>query len=84
MRDTFLAAIGRGESVNDSEGGAIVEATRLLIAKQGHLSGADLASLQAQGIDKAMLFEMIGGISVKLLSNWVNHIANTKIDAQFE
>jgi uncharacterized peroxidase-related enzyme len=79
-----LAAISQGESIEDSEGSAIVEATRLLITKQGHLSGADLASLQAQGIDKATLYEMIGGISVKLLSNWVNHIASTKVDAQFE
>ncbi|MFT5080736.1 MAG: putative peroxidase-related enzyme [Planctomycetota bacterium] len=79
-----LTAVARGESVSESEGKAFVDATRLLIAKQGNLTGADLAALEAQGIDKATLYEVVGSISVKLLSNWVNHIANTKVDAQFE
>ena len=60
-----------------------MNATRLLMDKQGHLSGEDLAKLEQQGIDREVLFEIIGNIAVKTISNWVNHIARTKVDKQF-
>ena len=78
-----LAAVAKGQAVSEEEGGLFVDAVRLLLAKEGHLSGADLAQLEAVGIDKEVLFEMIANISVKLLSNWVNHIAGTEVDVAF-
>jgi alkylhydroperoxidase family enzyme len=56
---------------------------QLLLDKQGHLSGEDLARLEGQGIGREVIYELIANISVKMLSNWVNHVAKTKIDAQF-
>lgn len=78
-----LEAVASGQSVPDAEGGRYVEAAKLLLDKQGHLSGEDLARLKAEGIDREVLFEIVGGIAVKLVSTWVNHISNTEIDDQF-
>ena len=78
-----LEAVAAGQSIAEAEGAKYVNATRLLMDKQGHLSGQDLAELEHQGIDREVLFEIIGNIAVKTLSNWVNHIARTKVDKQF-
>ncbi|MFT5289587.1 MAG: putative peroxidase-related enzyme [Planctomycetota bacterium] len=80
---SVLAAVSAGQSIEASEGGDYVAAARLLIEKQGHLSGEDLARLEKQGIDREVLFEIIGSIAIKTVSNWVNHIARTKVDAEF-
>ena len=78
-----LEAVAAGQTIDASEGGDHVAATRLLMEKQGHLTAEDLGKLEQQGIDKEVLYEIIGNIAVKTVSNWVNHIAGTKIDAQF-
>ncbi len=78
-----LDAIAKGETIAEADGGAYVDATRLLMEKKGFLDGQDLARLQAQGINREAIYEIVASIAVKQVSNWVNHIAGTKVDAQF-
>jgi AhpD family alkylhydroperoxidase len=78
-----LDAVRAGQAIPEGEGGHMVEAVRLLLAGQGHLSGEERARLEGQGIDREVLYELIANISTKLLSNWVNHLAETEIDPQF-
>jgi AhpD family alkylhydroperoxidase len=78
-----LAAVAAGESIANDAGGLYVEATRLIMEKQGHLDGQDIARLEAQGLDREVLYEIVASVGVKLISNWINHIAGTKVDAQF-
>ncbi|HED66570.1 MAG TPA: hypothetical protein ENJ09_13570 [Planctomycetes bacterium] len=78
-----IEAASTGGEVDASEGGAFVDAARLLLAKHGKLDGRDLARLEAAGVDRPMLIELVGSISLKVLSTWVNHIAGTEIDPQF-
>lgn len=83
VQPSTLEAVAGGQDISADEGGKIVEAARLLMDKQGHLSGEDLARLQAAGVDREVLFEIISGIAMKLVTTWVNHISRTKVDDQF-
>ena len=75
--------MANGEAIAADAGGKYVEAALLIMEKQGHLTGQDLARLEGQGLDREVLYEIIGNIGVKIVSNWINHIAGTKVDAQF-
>lgn len=78
-----LKAVASGQEISVEAGGLYVEAARLIMEKQGHLDGQDLARLEAQGLDREVLYEIIANIGVKLVSNWINHIAGTRVDTQF-
>ena len=61
-----------------------VSAARLVHEKQGWLDADDLSALEAQGIDRRRLYDVIAITGLKLISNYVNHIAHTDIDEQFK
>lgn len=61
----------------------VVKGTRLVLAKKGWLSAEDLEALEADGIDRRQLYELIALIGLKTISTYINHIAHTEIDPQF-
>ncbi len=62
---------------------ALVKATRLILEKRGFLSAQELSEVEATGIERAQLYEVIAIIGIKTITNYINHIAKTPIDAQF-
>jgi uncharacterized peroxidase-related enzyme len=79
-----VEAINTGGLPDDGRLRALVQATRLLLDKRGWLDDEDLESLEKNGVDRAELFEINAIIGVKTFSNYVNHVAQTEIDPQFE
>jgi uncharacterized peroxidase-related enzyme len=63
---------------------ALVQAARRVIGKRGWLSDDDRADLEACGIDRGALYEIVGLVGIKTISNFVNHIAGTEVDAAFQ
>jgi len=59
---------------------AVVQATRLILDKSGWLEEEDLDQLAERGITRMHLYEINALISLKTLSNYINHVAQTKID----
>lgn len=78
-----VAALKDGKAPDDARLGALCAATRQILEKRGWLDGADMAHWAAQGLDRGQLFEIVGLIGVKTISNYVNHMAHTRIDAVF-
>ena len=64
-----------------------LEALRLtalaLMEKRGWLDDADLERFTAAGYDRRALLDLITILAMKTLSNYVNHLAGTPLDAQF-
>lgn len=79
-----LAAILSGAAPSDDRISAVVHATRLVLERRGWLEQDDLEKLESRGISRSQLFEIIGFIGVKTISNYVNHIAGTEIDDRFK
>ena len=78
-----LTALKAGDLPGDVELANLVSAAELLLEKQGHLGAGDLKELEDQGITREKVYEIIALIALKTITNWVNHIANTKINEQF-
>jgi len=58
----------------------LVYATRLVMSKRVLLDTADLEALQGHGIGRAQLYEIVALVGLKTISNYINHIASTRID----
>lgn len=83
-RETVNIINSGGLPSDDDRLRALVQATRLLLDKRGWLDEDDLDSLRKKGVDRTDLLEINAIIGVKTFSNYVNHVAQTDIDPQFE
>lgn len=61
----------------------LVQATRRILGKRGWLSDADQTELADAGLERDVIYEIVGLIGIKTISNYVNHIAGTEVDAAF-
>ena len=58
--------------------------TLTIVRNRGHVTEEDLDTFYAVGYGEAQVLEIILGLSQKTISNYVNHIANTPVDAGFK
>ncbi|WP_192021703.1 carboxymuconolactone decarboxylase family protein [Shewanella sp. WPAGA9] len=63
---------------------ALHDTTLLMVRKRGLLSDAEMDAFFAAGYGQQQLLEIILGLSQKVISNYVNHIAHTPVDAPFQ
>lgn len=59
---------------------ALVEATWTLMTERGWLGDERVASL---GVSKPELYELIAIVGLKTITNFINHIQHTEVDAPF-
>lgn len=78
-----VQAIQSGEIPAESEVAPVVEITRLLMEKRGWLSPDEVQQAERKGIARTKLYEIITYIGLKTITNYINHIAQTPVDAQF-
>ncbi len=75
-----IETIHRGGLPEDNRLRALVQATRLLLDKEGWLDEEDLSRLEESGVGRMELYEINTLIGLKTFSNYVNHIADTEVD----
>ena len=79
-----IEALRRGTSIADPR----LEALRVFAARvnetRGWVEQSDLDAFFAAGYTKQTVLEVILGTSLKVMSNYTNHVAQTPIDAAFE
>ena len=75
-----IETIHRGGLPEDARLRSLVQATRLLLDKRGWLDDNDLSDLEVEGVGRAELYEINTLIGLKIFSNYVNHVAQTKVD----
>lgn len=78
-----IEAIRAGKAPQDPSLNAVVAAARLLLEKKGWLDDGEISSLESRGITRAKLYEIVAIVGLKTISNYINHIAHTPIDAAF-
>ncbi|HUP46652.1 MAG TPA: carboxymuconolactone decarboxylase family protein [Thermoanaerobaculia bacterium] len=77
-------AIRDRNPISDPKLEALRRLTTAVVAKRGRLNEEDLERFHAAGYGKRQLLEVIVGVGMKTISNYVNHIAGTPLDAAFE
>ena len=60
------------------------DTTLAIVRNRGRLSEAEKETFYAAGYGTRQLLDIILGLSQKVMSNYVNHIAETPVDAPFE
>jgi len=60
------------------------DTTLALVRKRGELSKEEIETFYAAGYGQRQLLEIILGLSQKVMSNYVNHIAKTPVDDVFQ
>jgi AhpD family alkylhydroperoxidase len=78
-----LDAIQKGGLPEDARLKSLASAAHLLLLRRGFLVEDDLTALEAEGINRGQLYEIVALIGLKTISNYVNHIAHTEIDEAF-
>jgi AhpD family alkylhydroperoxidase len=78
------ATINEGGLPDDDRLRSLVQATRRILGKRGWLSDADEAEFADLGLERPELYEIIALAGIKTISNYVNHIAGTEVDAPFQ
>ena len=80
----IIEALRNGTSIADAK----LEALRVFAARinknRGWVEQSDLDAFFAAGYNRASVLDVIVGTSLKVLSNYTNHIAQTPVDEAFQ
>jgi len=63
---------------------ALQDMTLNVVRKRGDVSDDDISAFFAAGYAQRQLLEIVLGVSQKVISNYVNHIADTPMDRAFQ
>ena len=55
-----------------------------MVRSRGRLSDDEIAAFYAAGYEQQQLLEIVLGLSQKVISNYVNHLAHTPVDKGFQ
>lgn len=80
----ILMALVENKPLDDSKLQTLRLFTRAVVEKRGWLSQEEIESFYSAGYSKDQLLQLIVGVAHKTISNYLNHIAETPIDKQFE
>jgi len=78
-----IKALQHSETLTDPKLAALQATTREITEARGHLSAETKKSFLEAGYSEAHLVEIVLGLSQKVLSNYINHLAQTPVDPQF-
>ena len=78
-----IEAIRNDQPIADSKLEVLRTFTTAVVEKRGWVSDDEIAAFLAAGYSRAQILEVILGISLKTLSSYSNHIADTPLDDAF-
>jgi uncharacterized peroxidase-related enzyme len=82
--DDTLTAIRKGQRLLDERQQALVDITRALIRSRGHLADGDRRAFESAGFAPEQLLEVIAGIALKTVTNYVSNGLALPLDSQFQ
>ncbi|MBU2928758.1 carboxymuconolactone decarboxylase family protein [Winogradskyella psychrotolerans] len=82
--DAITEALRNEEPLENSKLEALRTMTLTIVRNRGNVTQDDLDAFYAAGYGEAQVLEIILGLSQKTISNYVNHIAHTPVDAPFQ
>jgi uncharacterized peroxidase-related enzyme len=76
--DDILKA--RRSSSSDLRTDAILKLARAIVIQRGEISNTDFESARAASLSDAEIVEIVLNVTVNILTNYINHVAQTVID----
>ncbi|HBR96585.1 MAG TPA: alkylhydroperoxidase [Gammaproteobacteria bacterium] len=78
-----LKAIRAGETIPNAKLAALDTFTRVMIDTRGNPSAEDIATFRAAGYSDQAILDIVLALSVKVISNYANHLFATPLDDAF-
>lgn len=78
-----IEALRNQQPLPDAKLEALSQFTKAVVEARGFVSDATVSQFMAAGFDKAQVLDVILGVSLKVLSNYTNHIAETPTPEAF-
>ena len=82
--DVITEALRNGTELPSEKLQVLHETTLKIVRNRGYINDEDVQAFFAVGYEERQLLEIILGLSQKVISNYVNHIAETPVDAGFK
>lgn len=77
-------ALRTGSALPTEKLQALHDFTLSMVRSRGNVTQADLEAFYAAGYAQQQVLEVILGLSQKVISNYVNHVAKTPLDPMFQ
>lgn len=81
--DDVIDALRNGTAIADPKLEALRRFTEIIVQSRGWPSDQDVNDVLAAGYTRQTILEVILGTSLKVMSNYINHIAETPVDGAF-
>lgn len=82
--DDVIQSLRDGQPIADGKLEALRKFTSQMVIKRGWVDEAETEAFVAAGFDKQAILDIVLGISVKVMSNYANHLALTPLDEQIK
>ena len=79
-----VAALRSGDALTDPKLAALAEFTRAVVRQRGWVDDEQLRAFEAGGYTRTQALEVVVGVAMKTLTNYVDHIAEVPLDAVFQ
>jgi len=80
----IVKAIRSKSSIGDAKKDALVAVVRELVSERGRISEATQKRFEDQGYTSVQLMEVLIGLALKTISNYLDHFNPTEIDPAFK
>ncbi|UTW05253.1 carboxymuconolactone decarboxylase family protein [Amphritea atlantica] len=81
--DALTTALRNQQPMPSPQLQALHDTTLLIVRNRGRVSEDDIAAFYAAGYSQKHLLDIILGLAQKVMSNYINHLADTPIDERF-
>ena len=83
LDQSVIAAVRERRPIADPRHEALRQFTIRVVQSRGFVTDAQVEAFLAAGYTRANVLEVVLGVGLKTISNYVNHIAETPLDAPF-
>ena len=79
-----VSAVRSNEPVSDSKLAALIALSKEIVTERGHVSAQVMDNFLAAGYQKNQVLEVLVGVALKTMSNYLDHISPTELDPAFQ
>ena len=80
LDDIVIEAVRTGVPIPDKKMAALHNFTKQIVEKRGWIEKQEIDTFLEAGFSKAQVLEVVLATSIKTLSNYINHMADTPLD----
>ncbi|MDV6013611.1 peroxidase-related enzyme [Haloechinothrix sp. LS1_15] len=78
-----IDAIRQDKPIGDGRLEAVRRFARTVVERQGWVQQEEIAEFLAAGFERRQMLDIVTGVAMKTLSNYINHLADTPLDDAF-